>query len=63
MGQVGVWETNVSELLRNASRALRDVETMGVRKLRDKPDGKMFTGQMVCSRSAKNKRTLACPGV
>ena len=46
MGQVGVWETNASELLTNASRALRDVETMGVGKLWDKSDGNLFTGQM-----------------
>ena len=46
MGQVRVWETNASELLTNASRALRDVETMGVGKLWDKSDGNLFTGQV-----------------
>lgn len=44
-GQVGIWETNASELLMNASRALHDVETMGVGKPWDKSDRNLFTGQ------------------
>lgn len=46
MGQVGVWETNASELLKNASRASRDVKTMSVGKSWDKSDRNLFTGQM-----------------
>lgn len=46
MGQVGVWETNASELLRNASRASRDAKTMSVGKSWDESDRNLFTGQM-----------------
>ena len=45
MGQVGIWETNESELLMNASRASRDVKTMSVGKSWDKSDRDLFTGQ------------------
>jgi hypothetical protein len=40
MGQVGIWETNESELLMNASRASHDVKTMSVGKSWDESDGK-----------------------
>ena len=46
MGQVYIWETNESELLMNASRASRYVETMSVGKSWDKPDRNLFTGQV-----------------
>ena len=46
MGQVGIWETNASELPKNASRASRDVKTMSVGKSWDKSDRNLFTGQM-----------------
>jgi hypothetical protein len=45
MGQVGMWETNESELLMNASRASQDVETMSVGKSWYKSYGNLFTGQ------------------
>ena len=46
MGQVYIWETNASEPLMNASRALQDVETIIVGMLWDKSDGYLFTGQV-----------------
>ena len=45
MGQVGMWETNESELLTNASKASCDVKTMCVGIAWDKSDGNLFTGQ------------------
>jgi len=44
MGQVGMWETNESELLMNASRALRDVITMSVGKSWETSNRYLFTG-------------------
>jgi hypothetical protein len=43
MGQVGMWETNESELLMNASRALRDVITMSVGKSWETSNRYLFT--------------------
>jgi hypothetical protein len=44
MEQVGMWETNESELLMNASRALRDVITMSVGKSWETSNRYLFTG-------------------